>query len=119
MKLGRADEEGVCTAAGDYDDVRRVCDRIGIPYYSQNFAKEYWDRVFFRIPWGIRGRAHAESGRFVQFRDQVQGFLDFAFKAGADYLATGHYARVQKNGGTARSFGRRIKTSDQTYFSPG
>ena len=40
------DENGVCTAVDDWGDVRDVCDRIGIPYYSVNFAKEYMDRVF-------------------------------------------------------------------------
>ena len=40
------DESGVCTADADYDDVRRVCDQIDIPYYTVNFEREYWDRVF-------------------------------------------------------------------------
>ena len=40
------DENGVCLATQDYDDVRDVCQSIGIPYYSVNFVKEYWDRVF-------------------------------------------------------------------------
>ena len=40
------EEEGdQCTAQEDYDDVRAVCDKIGIPYYSVNFAKEYWDKI--------------------------------------------------------------------------
>ena len=40
------DEFGVCTATEDYKDVAAVADQIGIPYYSVNFEKEYWDRVF-------------------------------------------------------------------------
>ena len=40
------DENGCCTSEQDFADVRRVCDKIGIPYYSVNFAKEYMDRVF-------------------------------------------------------------------------
>lgn len=40
------DENGVCTAADDYADVRKVCAVIDIPYYTVNFAKEYLDRVF-------------------------------------------------------------------------
>ena len=39
-------EDGVCTAESDWRDVRDVCDKIDIPYYSVDFAKEYWDRVF-------------------------------------------------------------------------
>ena len=37
------DEFGVCTATEDYKDVAAVADQIGIPYYSVNFEKEYWD----------------------------------------------------------------------------
>ena len=40
------DENGICTADVDYEDVRCVCDQIGIPYYAVNFEQEYWDRVF-------------------------------------------------------------------------
>ncbi|KMO62014.1 thiouridylase, partial [Lacticaseibacillus rhamnosus] len=40
------DENGVCTATTDYEDVAKVASEIGIPYYSINFEKEYWDRVF-------------------------------------------------------------------------
>ena len=40
------DEDGVCTSENDWKDVQNVCDKIDIPYYSVNFAKEYWDRVF-------------------------------------------------------------------------
>ena len=40
------DEDGVCTATSDAEDVRRVADKIGIPYYTINFVKEYWDNVF-------------------------------------------------------------------------
>ena len=40
------DENGVCTATEDYNDVIRVCNQIGIPYYAVNFEKQYWDKVF-------------------------------------------------------------------------
>ena len=40
------DDSGHCTATEDFEDVRSVCDQIGIPYYSVNFEKQYWDKVF-------------------------------------------------------------------------
>src|SRR4051794_14486714 len=40
------DEDGVCQAAKDFEDVVRVCEKIDIPYYSVEFVKEYWDHVF-------------------------------------------------------------------------
>ena len=52
-----SDENGVCTAEEDYADVRRVCDVIGIPYYTINFSREYRDRVF-GIPARVSGGTH-------------------------------------------------------------
>ena len=40
------DENGVCMSEQDYTDVISVAQKLGIPYYSVNFSKEYWDRVF-------------------------------------------------------------------------
>ena len=40
------DADGICTATEDYHDVALVAEKIGIPYYSINFEKEYWDHVF-------------------------------------------------------------------------
>ena len=40
------DEQGVCSAEKDFEDVKRVADKIGIPYYTVNYSKEYLDRVF-------------------------------------------------------------------------
>ena len=37
---------GNCTASKEYEDVINICDRIGIPYYSVNFSKEYYEKVF-------------------------------------------------------------------------
>ena len=40
------EENGHCTSVSDWEDVKRVCEKLDIPYYSVNFAKEYMDRVF-------------------------------------------------------------------------
>lgn len=40
------DENGFCTATEDYEDVIKVCNQIGIPYYAVNFEKQYWEKVF-------------------------------------------------------------------------
>lgn len=52
------DEFGVCTATEDYEDVRLVAEEIGIPYYSVNFEKEYYDRVFQYFSTNIRRAGH-------------------------------------------------------------
>ena len=40
------EHDDFCTAQEDFVDVRSVCQKIGIPYYTLNFEKEYWDLVF-------------------------------------------------------------------------
>ncbi len=39
-------DDGVCTATQDYEDAKRIAEQVGIPFYSVNFTKEYYDRVF-------------------------------------------------------------------------
>ncbi|WP_280175292.1 tRNA 2-thiouridine(34) synthase MnmA [Maledivibacter halophilus] len=110
------DEFGFCTAAEDYEDVRKVCSQIDIPYYTVNFQKEYWDRVFtYFLDEYKKGRTPNPDvlcNKEIKFK----AFLDYALKLGADYLATGHYARVDFHNGEYRLLRGIDKKKDQTYF---
>ena len=111
------DENGVCTATEDYKDVAAVAEQIGIPYYSVNFEKEYWDRVFeyflreYRL--GRTPNPDVMCNKEVKF----QAFLDYALQLGADYVAMGHYARVEKDeNGIVHLLRGKDNNKDQTYF---
>ncbi|MGM0589044.1 MAG: tRNA 2-thiouridine(34) synthase MnmA [Bacteroidota bacterium] len=112
------DENGVCTATEDYEDVVRVAEQIGIPYYSVNFVKEYWDRVFtYFLEEYKKGRTpnpDVMCNKEIKFK----AFLDHALKMGADWVATGHYARLDTHPETSKR--RMLKGvdqgKDQTYF---
>lgn len=110
------DENGACTATEDYDDVRRVCDEIGIPYYTVNFVKEYWDRVFtYFLEEYKKGRTpnpDVMCNKEIKFK----AFLDYAMKIGADYLATGHYAQIGYDNGEYKMLRAVDGNKDQTYF---
>jgi tRNA-specific 2-thiouridylase len=110
------DESGVCTAADDFEDVRRVCDQIGIPYYSVNFEREYMDRVFsYFLDEYKKGRTPNPDvlcNREIKFKE----LLDLALKLGADYLATGHYARIGHANGQCQLLRAADANKDQTYF---
>lgn len=111
------DENGVCTATEDYKDVAKVADQIGIPYYSVNFEKEYWDRVFeYFLAEYRRGRTpnpDVMCNKEIKFK----AFLDYAMQLGAEYVATGHYAQVErKEDGTVRMLRGVDNNKDQTYF---
>ena len=107
------DGDGVCAAEDDFRDVRNVCDSIGIPYYSVNFAKEYWDRVFtLFLEEYRRGRTPNPDvlcNREIKFR----AFLDFALRLGGDRLATGHFVRTD---GEGRLLKGTDAAKDQSYF---
>ena len=110
------DDSGLCTATQDYEDVRAVCDSIGIPYYTVNFTKEYWDRVFSHfLSEYRRGRTPNPDvlcNREIKFR----AFLDFAMKNGADAMATGHFCRLDKTGGEVKLLRGADGNKDQSYF---
>lgn len=106
------DGNGLCTSAADYEDVVRVCDQIGIPHYTVNFVKEYWDAVFSHflaeLKLGYTPNPDILCNREIKFKV----FFQKALQLGADYLATGHYAQTT-GGKLLRS---RDQEKDQTYF---
>lgn len=110
------DDLGYCTSAEDYEDVRRVCDQIGIPYYSVNFEKEYWDRVFTYFLDEYKNGRTPNPDVMCNKEIKFKAFLDHAMKLGADYLATGHYAQVDYNDGEYRLLRGADNNKDQTYF---
>jgi tRNA-specific 2-thiouridylase len=110
------DEFGFCTATEDYEDVRRVCGQIGIPHYTVNFEKEYYDKVFtYFLDEYKKGRTpnpDVMCNKEIKFKE----FLERALDLGADYLATGHYARVDYQDGEYRLLRGVDSNKDQTYF---
>ncbi len=110
------DDAGVCTAEKDYEDVRRVSSQLGIPYYTVNFTKEYWDRVFsYFLDEYKKGRTpnpDVMCNKEIKFK----AFLDHALMLGADYIATGHYARVDYINGEFKLLRGVDNNKDQTYF---
>ncbi|MDV6378555.1 tRNA 2-thiouridine(34) synthase MnmA [Sporosarcina sp. GW1-11] len=110
------DESGHCTATEDFEDVRSVCDQIGIPYYSVNFEKQYWDKVFTYFLEEYKAGRTPNPDVMCNKEIKFKAFLEHAKSLGADYLATGHYAQVvEREDGVAML--RGVDTNkDQTYF---
>lgn len=110
------DEQGICRASAEYDDVVSVCRLLDIPYYTVNFAKDYWDRVFAGFLEDLK-RGYTPNPDVLCNREiKFDAFLDKAISLGADYLATGHYCRNIKLEGR-QTLGRGLDPNkDQSYF---
>lgn len=110
------DEFGNCTAEDDAEDVRRVCEQIDIPYYTVNFEKEYYDKVFAyfleEYKCGRTPNPDVMCNREIKFGE----FLNKALSLGAEYVATGHYARVIQEDGLYKLLRGVDNNKDQTYF---
>lgn len=107
------DDSGVCTAENDWRDVREVCDIIGIPYYSVNFAKEYWDRVFSYFLSEYRAGRTPNPDVLCNREIKFRAFLDFAMQLGASRMATGHFVQTNPQGDLLRG---TDPNKDQSYF---
>lgn len=110
------EENGGCCGLSAVDDARRVAERLEIPYYVMNFKKEFKENVMdYFVQEYIGGKTPnpcIACNRFVKWESLLKRSMDI----GADYIATGHYARIEKleNGRFAL---RKSATAakDQTY----
>ncbi len=109
-------DDGVCTAEEDYYDVKRVCTKIGIPYYTVNYSKEYYNNVFEdfleEYKKGRTPNPDVLCNREIKFGP----FLEFAKSIGADFIATGHYAKTEHKNGKTYLLKAKDLNKDQSYF---
>jgi tRNA-specific 2-thiouridylase len=105
-----------CTAKEDLADAQGVCDRLGVPLHTVNFAAEYWDTVFevFLREYGAGRTPNPDilCNKEIKFK----AFLEHAQDLGADLIATGHYARVEAWEGRYRLLKGADPNKDQSYF---
>lgn len=110
------DADEYCTAAGDFSDAKQVADDLGITLHHVNFAREYKEQVFADFLSAYRaGRTpnpDVACNRHIKFG----AFLHQAQRLGAEYIATGHYARVVHRGRKGFLYKAADTDKDQTYF---
>ncbi len=109
-------ENGGCCGLSAVDDARRVAQKIGIPYYVLNFKQEFQKDVidYFTTEY-LAGRTPnpcIACNRYVKW----EALLNRCIGLGADYIATGHYARIDKlENGRFAIRNSVTATKDQTY----
>ncbi len=110
------DDETYCAAREDLAAAEAVSETLGIPLKTVNFSHEYWERVFtifldeYRA--GRTPNPDVLCNREIKFKE----FLSYAKDLGAHHIATGHYARVIKEGGSHRLLKALDLAKDQSYF---
>lgn len=112
---GRADHKQGCCSASDALDARRVADQMGIPFYALNLQRDFRRIVDYFVDDYVNGRTPnpcvmcnqwIKFGRLFEFADGVD----------ADFVATGHYARIVRNAdGEAMLYRGLDGTKDQAY----
>lgn len=111
------DPNGVCTAAQDYNDVKKVANKIGIPYYSIDFSKEYMDNVFTEFLEEYKNGRTPNPDVLCNREIKFGPFLRFAESIGADKIATGHYCNIDCDDDGNYYLQKSEDTEkDQTYF---
>lgn len=110
------DEEGYCTAAQDFQDARAVCEELGIALHRVDFSKEYRARVFERFLADYAAGKTPNPDVLCNREVKFQPFREHALRLGADFIATGHYARVAQGPGGPRLLRAADANKDQTYF---
>ena len=111
--LGNPDiNNDICPQEKDYNDALAVCEKIGIPLHRVDYVKEYWDYVFTyfldELNKGRTPNPDVMCNKYIKF----DLFYKKAMEMGADYIATGHYAKIVDG----RLYKAMDKNKDQSYF---
>ncbi|MEI6887437.1 MAG: tRNA 2-thiouridine(34) synthase MnmA [bacterium] len=121
MKNWSGDTYGIqtdCPWVKDMEDCENVCKQIGIPFRSFNFEKEYRGKVvdyfFNEYKKGRTPNPDVMCNKEIKF----ELFLKKSLEEGADYIATGHYAQIDKDNitGEYKLLKGKDNNKDQSYF---
>ena len=109
-------QEDICPQEKDYRDAQEVAKLLDIPLYRIDFIKEYWDNVFtYFLEEYKKGRTPNPDilcNKYIKF----DSFAKYARTFDVDYIATGHYAKIEHKDGKAIMYKASDLNKDQTYF---
>ena len=108
--------DNICPQEADFNDAKKVANSLELPLLRVDFIKEYWDYVFssflddYRL--GRTPNPDILCNKYIKF----QSFFDYAITNGYDYVATGHYERVEHFNGFSKLLKAKDHNKDQSYF---
>ncbi len=114
------DDSEYCSSRQDWLDAASVADVVGVDIEAVNFAAEYKDRVFAEFLREYSAGRTPNPDVLCNAEIKFKAFLDHAMSLGADYIATGHYARVRRvrtaDGPRTQLLKAVDASKDQSYF---
>lgn len=105
-----------CSSRQDFIDAASATDIINIPLEIVNFSTEYKERVFGHFLAKYRAGQTPNPDILCNSEIKFKAFLDYAVTLGADYIATGHYAKIREVGRTFQLLKGEDGNKDQSYF---
>ena len=110
----RADHKQGCCSASDAEDGRRVAERLGIPFYALNLEEEFRDIIDYFVDEYTVGRT---PNPCVMCNNRIKfgKLFDYADSVDAEFLATGHYAQLLREGGQLHLTRGVDAGKDQSY----
>lgn len=110
------DDSEYCSSRQDFIDATSVADVVGIDIEAVNFAREYKERVFSNFLEEYSAGRTPNPDILCNSEIKFRAFLDHAMRMGADWIATGHYARVRRENGVTELLRGVDPGKDQSYF---
>lgn len=104
--------DNICPQEQDYNDAVKVCEKLDIPLHRVDYVKEYWDNVFTyfldELKKGRTPNPDVMCNKYIKF----DLFIKAAIDLNADYVATGHYAKIIDG----KLYKAKDLNKDQSYF---
>jgi tRNA-specific 2-thiouridylase len=110
------DKDDRCAAEVDFTDAKSVSHSLNIPLHGVNFSDQYWDHVFEYFLEEYRAGRTPNPDILCNREIKFKAFLDYALSHGAEYIVTGHYARIAKVKDQYQLLRGKDNNKDQSYF---
>lgn len=107
------ESDSPCPATIDMQDAKAVCDQLKIDFHTVNFAPEYWSHVFSHFLDEYKKGRTPNPDILCNKEIKFKAFLNYAKHRGADFIATGHYARTNAQHQLLKGLDL---SKDQSYF---
>ena len=109
-------KENTCCSEESIERAKRVCEKYGVSHFIIDASKEFKKAVIDYFLKTLKKGKTPNPCPFCNRDVKIAVLLNFAKEKGADYVATGHYAKIRKMGEDFQLLQAKDKEKDQTYF---